>query len=99
VVAGHHRLPNSLLPRECTVRSASDVSKCVLQGVFCEAVQHSLQLCLHYLTTLDCGIFNRKKQKNRRGEDRRVGWVGDDSNIAFDQNFLGEKEVSDGAMS
>jgi hypothetical protein len=62
-------------------------SKCILEVVFCEGVQHRLQLCLHYLSCVKMMAFQfyllSRKQKSKVG--------GDDSHIAFGKQFRGAK--------
>jgi hypothetical protein len=77
----------------CTVPSASAISKCILEAVLCEGV---LRICLDHL---DCIKMANFQFYLLQGKQRKVGWVVDDSNVAFGKKFLGKKEVCNGAFS
>jgi hypothetical protein len=61
--------------------------KCILEIVFCEGVQHCLLFCLNHLICVICVPFSFICN----WENRKIGWVGDDSHVVFSQKFLGEK--------
>jgi hypothetical protein len=61
------------------------IFKCILQVAICVSVQHRLRFCL------DCvkmAIFQFYLQSEKQ---RKVGWVGDDSHVAFGKKFPGKK--------
>jgi hypothetical protein len=74
---GHHRPRSSPLPLVCTIPSASAISKCTLEVVFCECVQHRLRFCLDHFNCV----------KMAAGKQRKVRWVADDSHVAFGQKL------------
>jgi hypothetical protein len=63
--------------------------KFILEVVFCEAVQHRLRFYLDHLSCVKTAAFQFYLQS---GKQRKVGLVGDDSHVVFDQKFPGEKE-------
>jgi hypothetical protein len=63
--------------RVCTV---SSISKCILEVVFCEGVQHRLPFCLHHLSSVKMAASQFYLQS---GKERKVGWAGDDSHVVF----------------
>jgi hypothetical protein len=62
--------------------------KCILEVVFCESVLHCLRLCLDHISCVKIAAFQLYLQS---GNQRKVGWVGDDSHVVFYQKFPGEK--------
>jgi hypothetical protein len=60
------------------------ISKCILEVVFCEAVQHCLRFCLDRLSCVKMAAFQFYLQS---GKQRKAGWVGDDSHVVFGQKF------------
>jgi hypothetical protein len=53
-------------PCVCTVPSASAIFNCILEAEFCEAVQHRLRLCLHYLSCVKMAAFQFYLQPRNR---------------------------------
>jgi hypothetical protein len=53
--------------------------------VFCEAVQHGLRFCLHHLNCVKMAAFQFYLQS---GKQRKIGWVRDDSHVAFGKKIL-----------
>jgi hypothetical protein len=54
--------------------------KCILEVVFCEGVQHRLRLCLDHLNCVKMAAFQFHLQS---GKQRKVGWLGEDSQVVF----------------
>jgi hypothetical protein len=55
-----------------------------------ERFQRRLRLRLHHLKCINMAAFQLHLQS---GKQRKVGWVGDNSHVAFGQIFPGEKGV------
>jgi hypothetical protein len=56
--------------------------------VFSKSVQHHLRIWLDHLNCVKMATFQFYLQF---GKQRKVGWVGDDSHVAFGKKFPGEK--------
>jgi hypothetical protein len=62
--------------------------KCILEVMFCEGVQHHLQFCFSHIISVKTADFQFLSSIRER---EKVGWMGDDSYVVFDQKFPGEK--------
>jgi hypothetical protein len=60
----------------------------LLEVVFYEGVQHCLPFYLNNLSCSKMAVFHSYLQS---GKQRKVGWMGDNSNVMFGQKFPGEK--------
>jgi hypothetical protein len=56
--------------------------------VFCEGVQECLWFCLDHLNCVKIAAFQFYLQS---GKQWKVGWVGNNSHVAFGLKFPGEK--------
>jgi hypothetical protein len=65
------------------------LSKCILEVVFCESVQHRLRFCLDHLNCVKMAAFQFYLLS---GKQRTVKWVGNDSHVVFGYKFFDERE-------
>jgi hypothetical protein len=92
-LTGHHQLRSSPWPQcVCTVLMTSAIFfKCIPEVMFCKSVQHRLRFCLYHLNCVKMVIFQFYLQSEKQ---IKVGWVGDDSHVAFGQKLPSEKASS-----
>jgi hypothetical protein len=62
--------------------------KCILEVMVYEGVQHRRRFFLKHLICVKMAAFQFYLQL---GEQKKVGWLGNDGNVAFGQKFPGEK--------